>query len=216
MKASPSLVLAAVFTSVSCATYAQSYAPTGVQENVPVATVASGGWTECFRETFDKSTSDIASVSTACGGTKLMLACRPSGAATLTVLAQAPTTDVMFDTGNDTTTVHSANGVNWYFNSSRSWGFVDPGEAVNKNTCDTAAGSKKMCMHTATGTIRGGYRCGGTANLNSSAAYERIIYSNTAAPAVAAPIPTVSEWGIIGLSSFMAIFAFARMRRRKS
>lgn len=199
--------------AASGSAFAQSYLPTGIQQNVPVATVTGGGWTECFRETFDKDTTSIASATSGCTGPQLMMACRPTGDATLTVLAQAPKTDVMFDTGTDTTTVHAANGTNWYFNSGRSWGFANA--AVNKNSCDLSGGAQRMCMHASGGRVDAGYRCGDTTALNNSAAYERILYTRAAPAAAPASIPTLSEWGLILLSAALALYGLARMQRRR-
>ena len=47
-----------IFLSMSFAFFgyeanAQSYLPVGSQVDVPVAVVSSGGWIECFRDTYD-------------------------------------------------------------------------------------------------------------------------------------------------------------------
>ena len=43
--------LAAALMSGAPTAWAQSYLPVGPQKNVPVATVTSGGWVECYRDT---------------------------------------------------------------------------------------------------------------------------------------------------------------------
>ena len=103
---------------------AQSFLPVGPQTNVPVDTVTGGGWTECYRDTYDNFM-DAETVLSQCPGDLLMLSCRPTGSNTLTMLAQGARSDVTFDTGNSND-LHIANGVGWYFNNTslRSWGFV--------------------------------------------------------------------------------------------
>lgn len=87
-----------------------TYVPVGPQVNVPVATVTAGGWTECHSDLYNVAGLDTTTVMAGCTGAQLMLACRPTGDATLTLLAQGPSADVIFDTGDDSTTTHSANG----------------------------------------------------------------------------------------------------------
>src|SRR5262249_23498443 len=99
------------------------YVFSGVQQNVPIASLA--GWTQCFLGGYSASAS-LAQIQTDCAGSKLLLGCRLAGDTTLAVAAQGPTTDVLFDTGSSQTP-HDANGVGWYFNSSYSWGFAPQG-----------------------------------------------------------------------------------------
>lgn len=177
-----------------------TYNPVGVQQNIAVQTVTDGGWTECYKETFDKNGKSIEEISTACGGTQLMMACRPTGDTNLQLLAQAPKVDVMTNTGEvDMTTTHQANGVSWYFNPNWSWGFAAAGQVVTKSSCDTqnssGAGSEtRMCIHTGGGSLESGYRCGAT-TLNGRATFERIFYTANAAPTAAKPDP-VSSVGV--------------------
>jgi hypothetical protein len=115
---------------------AQSYAPTGVQQNVPQATVTGGGWSVCHSENFADSGTPVADILAGCDGSQVMLACRPVGAANYTLLAQAPRADVFFDTGDNRSVTRNANGVGWYFNGTLSMGFAPQDEPVNKNSCD--------------------------------------------------------------------------------
>jgi hypothetical protein len=95
----------------------------------------------------------------------------------LTLAAEAPRTDVFFDVGTGTTAVHPANGTNWYYNSSKSWGFAPLAATVNRNTCDyqdTNYQTLRMCWHTSSGSVTSGYRCG--ADTSISTTWERIIY----------------------------------------
>lgn len=194
---------------------AQTYLPVGPQTNVSVDTVTDGGWTECYRDTYNIGmNADI--VLSQCPGGLLMLACRPTGSDTLTLLAQGLRSDVTFDTGVNSNLVHDANGVGWYFNNTGdgnfgdSWGFIREGDSINKNNCDVAnvdANDERLCWH-----LNGdnGYRCGATQNIFDDS-YERIVYIGRGERA----IPTLSEWGLIAMAGLMGIVGFIVIRRRK-
>jgi hypothetical protein len=200
---------------------AQNYLPVGPQVDVPVTVVSSGGWTECYRDTYDNEL-NAETVLERCPGDLLMLSCRPAGSSTLTLLAQAPREDVTFDTGENLDVTHIANGVGWYFNISapgetqpgqNAWGFVRAGDSVNKNNCDTlesGANDERLCWHLLVG--EGGYRCGATENLNSSTAFERIVYTS----ALSRPIPTLSQWGLIAMAGILGLAGLLIARRRKA
>lgn len=89
---------------------AQSYFPVGPKANVPVDTVTGGGWTECYHDTYNIHM-DAETVLADCPGDLLMLACRPTGSDTLSLLAQGPRSDVTFNTDDNEFEVHIANGV---------------------------------------------------------------------------------------------------------
>ena len=146
------------------------YSPVGVQLNIPVANLA--GWSQCYKDTYNVDL-PTAQVLQQCAKAKLMMACRPANNANLSVLAWAPRADVIFETGQSNAP-HIANNVGWYFNNAWSWGFVAPGDALSRNSCDTAGGNNKICWHT--GQNVGGYRCGGTTGLNNDAGWDRIVY----------------------------------------
>lgn len=150
---------------------------TGVQTNVDQTTLS--GWTECFSETFgvDNVTS-LTQLQTQCAGPDLMLACRQVGSTTLVVAAHAPRADVFFDTGTGNTP-HEANGTNWYYNDSYSWGFAPMGETISRGSCDTAStlAEQRLCVHTNGGTLRSGYRCGAT-TLNGNNGWERVVFES--------------------------------------
>lgn len=150
------------------------YGPSGVQTNVPVSDLQ--GWIECHKSAYNSTTS-MATVQAACTKAKLMLACRPTDSATLTVLAWAPRTDVLFDT-NTSNTPHNANGVGWYYSSNYSWGFAPQSASIIRSSCDVQDGldDQRLCWHTNGGNFSGGYSCGENKGLNSSTSYERIIY----------------------------------------
>ncbi|MGH8852544.1 MAG: IPTL-CTERM sorting domain-containing protein [Casimicrobiaceae bacterium] len=213
--ASMSFMLGGQF--VAFAAEAASYNPVGPQTNVSASTVTGGGWAECYRDLYSFQTLDPNTVLSACQGDQLMLACRVTGSATLTLLAQGNRADVTFDTGDNADQLHSANGVGWYFNQSGtdSWGFVRDGDTVAKNNCDvdgSGANDQRLCWHL--NPPNGGYRCGVTEGLNDSSAWERIVYVSRVN--VAAAIPTLSQWGLILLAVLAAAgawFGFTRQRR---
>lgn len=198
---------------------AQSYLPVGPQTDVPVDTVTGGGWTECYRDTYNVDM-DADEVLAQCPGALLMLSCLPTGSDTLTLLAQAAREDVTFDTGNDNTDItHIANGSGWYFNNTGggsegfAWGFVRAGDSVEKDNCDTddsGANDERLCWH----LDGGGYRCGVTTSLNGSESFERIVY--TAEGTIATDIPTLSEWGLIAMAGILGLAGLLVARRRKA
>src|SRR5689334_8884290 len=127
---------AAGLVSLSTPAAAADYLPSGVQTNVLLSTVLNGGWSLCYSGTYDQSGASIAGIAAGCTGTNMMLAARVSGSDTLLLLAQAPESDVMFDTGTGLNSVHLANNVNWYFNDSWSWGFARSDQSVYRYSCD--------------------------------------------------------------------------------
>jgi len=157
--------------------YIDRYGISGIGQNVPASTLY--GWMPCFRNRYGQSKS-ITDIQAACIGADLLMACRPAGNANFTLVAHAPMADVFFDTGINTTTVHNANGVDWYFNLSRSWGFAQAGTGVSKSTCDTASNSpgSRMCWHTGGSSVTSGYRCG-TNFLNGNNAWERMAFARS-------------------------------------
>ena len=79
---------------------AQTYLPVGPQVDVPTNVVTTGGWIECFRDTYNIPL-NAEEVLARCPGDRLMLSCRPTGSNTLPLLAQAPREDVTFETGEN-------------------------------------------------------------------------------------------------------------------
>lgn len=155
------------------------YVFSGVKTNLDV-TAATKGWTECFKEGYDHDTS-TATLKAACNKGKIMMACRPTGAASFTVAAQAPRADVFFDTGTGSNSVHDANGVAWYYNDNWSFGFAPQGVTVSRNSCDTEDLNNgdpnfatRMCVHTGGNSTNWGWRCGG--NFGIDTGWERILY----------------------------------------
>ena len=151
------------------------YFPDGPQVNVPVSDLV--GWEQCDIRPYSSSTGlALNSILSACDKDNLLLACRQTGSSTLTLLAAAPRMDVIFDTGTGNTP-HAANGSGWYFNGDWSWGFAGEGDPISRNSCDVQSSnaSERLCWHTHQ-SPSGGWRCGTATNLNSSNAWEKIVY----------------------------------------
>ncbi len=181
---------------------AAQYAPVGVQQNVPEATVTGGGWTVCHSSTYNTGATAMATILADCDQAQIMYACRPVGDPNYTLLAQAPRVDVFTDTGNPTTnpggfnTPTTSNGVGWYYNDDWSFGFAPAGEPLDRDSCDFNPGTAenlRMCVHTNGGNISGGYRCGNN-DLNGNAGWERVILESVGvAPGVTLTIPGSSD-----------------------
>lgn len=151
------------------------YRFSGIMQDLPILSLT--GWRQCYTDLYADVGTTFATIRAACPGPNLLLGCRPTGAGTLRLAANAPRADVFFDTGTSDA-LHVANGVGWYFNDNFSWGFAPPAATVARDECDIVTSEdadKRLCWHTFAGAIGSGYRCGDN-DLNGSAAYERVIF----------------------------------------
>jgi Stigma-specific protein, Stig1 len=149
----------------------------GPQNNVAIASLQ--GWSQCFVTTYADTSTVVSDVETACSGSQLMMACRPTGSDTLQLAAYAGRDDVTFEEGTGDTT-HNANGTEWYFDDSYSWGFAPGGSSVERNSCDveninSGDGAQRLCWHTESHDFFFGFRCGNDL-LNGATDYEKIIF----------------------------------------
>ena len=105
------------------------------------------------------------------------MACRPVGATTFTLLAAAPSSDVLFFT-DESSTPHVANGAGWYYSDSFSWGFAREGDELNRYDCDvhTVNPADRLCWHSYSGQLDDGWRCGATTDLNFNSGWERVVF----------------------------------------
>ena len=142
------------------------------------------GWSECFANLYNEVEPDLTGeiLGEECTGSKLLMACRPVGAANFQLLAMGERADVLFDVGSQSDGTHEANGVAWYFSDNFSWGFAPAGDTVNRTECDTQFGGPeadsdlRLCWHTLGNEIGTGYRCGANESLNGSDEFERVIF----------------------------------------
>jgi hypothetical protein len=208
------LAFAAGLVSLSTPAVAADYLPSGVQTNVSLSTVTNGGWSLCYSGTYGSFGASLANIASGCSGTNMMLAGRATGSDTLLVLAQALETDVMFDTGTGNVT-HNANGVEWYFNNSYSWGFANGGQTVYRFSCDTndssgePGGATRLCWHTGGGMLQGGWRAGNNIWLNESTAFERLVFTFNGSA-----VPEPSTWAMM-LLGFAGIGVAVRRSRKR-
>lgn len=150
----------------------------GVQVNVPQTALT--GWTQCFSGTYDQNQPTMSTLLQQCNKAKLLMACRPTGQQSYTLLAMGPRLDVLFDCGTQTNCTKQSNGVGFYWSDQYSWGFAPGGLPVNRNSCDYNDGSQvspalRLCWHTGGGSINSGYRCGDN-DLNGAFNWERVVY----------------------------------------
>jgi len=174
--------LAAICLAAIVAAPAQAlYYPSGPQAFVPKTQL--DGWQLCFSDLYG-ATESLSNVLGPCNQDLLMLAGGPTDDPALTVLAAAPRSDVIFDTGQSNTP-HNANGSGWYFNANWSWGFAKEGDPIQRDECDVAADQHpgpnpdlRLCWHTLGGndSLSGGYRAGAAVDLNGSTDYTRYVY----------------------------------------
>lgn len=193
------IVAAGVFASAASAAPPPSYYPYGPQQNVPVSTVTGGGWSQCFTDTYaDDLHAALAGLLSSCNEDYLMLAGRPTGSGSLTLLAAAPRSDVLFDTGptcpvdcNFPSPTHTANGSAWYFHDDDgrfdgSWGFATAGDRVANYQCDDGDlfygygdSTNRLCWHLVRGF--GGLRLGSLTFLTGNSGYDRLVFESNGA-----------------------------------
>lgn len=145
----------------------------GIQTNVPLADLS--GWSICYSTPYRDGTHPE-NIIAACTGSKIMLACRPTGSNTLTLAAYANRNEVFLDTGDRNNIVHTANGVDWYLSGNYSMGFAPVGAGVRRSSADVAGfgDGQRLSWHTHDGGV-GGYRCGDSGGLNGSNAWEKLV-----------------------------------------
>ena len=177
---------------------AASYFPSGPQTGVSLATVTSGGWTQCYDETMSVPIGNSAeNVLSVCNGDLLMMAGRETGSDTFLVLAAAARSDTIIDTGQ-TSVTHLANGSNWWFSNFWSWGFTDASDTVDNFECDFSDSPASMCLHTF--DVVGGFRINNILGLNDSTEFEKVFF--------VAQMPEPATLALLGLG--LAGLGFSR------
>lgn len=152
----------------------------GIRTNVNQSDLMPA-WQECHSDLYNAMTPLSTILQSECTQAKLLLGCRQVGQKTLITAAEAPRADATFDVGNGAQAFHLANGTAWYYSATWSWGYAVPGDGLSRNNCDIASGNfpeRRLCWHASSSSLQGGYRCGSNVGLNSSAAYERVIFQS--------------------------------------
>jgi hypothetical protein len=160
------------------------YLPYGPQTDVPEAAVI--GWTPCHTSSYSEAGAPLSALLEGCPGNALMMACRPTGSTSYSLLAWSYREDVTFDAGTSQVDSRLSNGAQWYYSDSWSWGFANGGDPVSRGACDTADPNPglRMCLHTNGGSLGDGWRCGSSTFLTYG--WERVILSADAPPAAVA------------------------------
>lgn len=195
--------------AASTAPAAASVLPYGVQNNITAADISGWGFTQCFSGNYYSGSDNIATALGGCQGGMLMMAAKQIGSNTFTVAAAGLRDDVLFDPGvsyaNNSASrsaTHNANGVEWYFSDSWSWGFAPGGSSVFRNSCDTGYGadtaSQRLCWHTYGGNFDYGYSAGGNSEGSGGGNYERFLF---AADVPSADVPEPAMLGLFGLGA---------------
>ena len=153
----------------------------GPQINFNPASLTSA-WSLCYSALYITGMfPNITSILATCNKNKLLLGCRPVGNSLLTLAAMGDRSDVLYNTSASASTTRLANGVSWYFTTNtgnwNAWGFVMGGDTSVRGNCDGDMSTNpayRLCWHMI-GTS-GGWRCGATGSLDTSTAWEKVIY----------------------------------------
>ncbi len=150
----------------------------GVAKNVAVADLV--GWELCWSDSYGAGKT-VASVTAACQGDHLMMACRPIGGDKLTVAAHAPREDVLFPVDYGAGERHEANGVNWYWSpTSNIEGFAPAGDAEGCDPNGDGIQPAHLCWSNADDdplTFQIGTRCSfNDINADEAEEWERVLF----------------------------------------
>jgi hypothetical protein len=218
--------------------FSQTYYPSGPKTDVALSTVTGGGWSLCAQTGWNEATRGLPA---SCAATdKLMLACRLKDSATIKLLAAAPASDVLTETGTGMTNTHNANGSEWYYqpptagmDGGEAMGFATGGDDVTLGSCDTnntGTASQRLCFHLYKDIDNGGYRCG-TYTSNSQTTYQKLFFMSDADGDLVAdsldyypqdasrsvkpivPVPTLPIFGLLALAGLLGLFGLRKLRQ---
>eukprot|EP00242_Pyramimonas_sp_CCMP2087_P003010 CAMPEP_0198228726 /NCGR_PEP_ID=MMETSP1445-20131203/113749_1 /TAXON_ID=36898 /ORGANISM="Pyramimonas sp., Strain CCMP2087" /LENGTH=444 /DNA_ID=CAMNT_0043909145 /DNA_START=215 /DNA_END=1546 /DNA_ORIENTATION=+ len=162
------------------------YYPSGVQLDVPEATITAGGWTICYDQPYTHQTTaaDLTQCSSL-GTFVLMGAKSSSGASNLTLLAAGASANALATTASLTIAILE-NGAYWYNYPGYSLGFAESSQLDLGywDRYNRYSGCSQRLSWLLLGTL-GGYRAGCTYDLHYGAAgatWRKLIYTSTAEP----------------------------------
>lgn len=211
--------LALLFAAFSA--QADSYTPTGVQNDVDYNSVLNGGWNIVYQGAYAGSFSISDVFGSIAAGSKVMLAAKNIASSVFDVLAWAGLEEVTQYTAQNQT--HQANGVEWYSNGG-SMGFAGLGDTIQQNSADINGSSwagtperDRLSWHTVGGynaaatSVNGGWRSGSNIQLNGSQDWQRyvLVFQDNIAPV---PEPGTYAMFLAGLG----LITVAARRRRKA
>ena len=182
------------------------YMPVGVQNDVLLSDVLSGGWTIAYRGDYAAGNwySPTLTHDTVFGGATgdyMMLAGIRDGSATIDVLAAALKTEILTYTSHNVT--HEANGALWYYNGG-SMGFAGLGDTISQDNADVAGESERerLSWHmspqdysSVPAGLGPGWRSGSNVWLNEPKGWDRMVLTKTVVP-----VPGAFLLGLLGLS----------------
>jgi hypothetical protein len=202
----------ALAAPLSAATY---QAPTGIQSDVTVTDVTSGGWTTVYSGAFDQTVN----YGTMFSGLEdwVILASREAGSATFDLLA-AIRVDDWNNLVTDRNETQAFNGVEWYRNGG-SLGFAPLGSAIQQSSADVASHSNWGSANDATTDFRlswhsqggygnaptslwGGWRSG--SHMGFLGDWERYVLTASDADLALPPVPVPASFPLLlaGLAGF--------------
>lgn len=150
----------------------------GVRTDLTETEVLAGGFSVCYNEYYGSVLGATAqTVKTPCTQDILLVACRQTDSNLLTAAAMALNAEVFFDSGSGVSDSHVSNGTQWYYSANLSFGFAGAGDPLTRQACDTNSVNpeNRLCWHTSD-VGSGGYRCGANTSLNSSSAWQKVVY----------------------------------------
>ena len=108
-----------------------SYRPYGPQSNVPLPSLTSGGWINCYLSSYgDEATLETTTLfNTFCTAPYLMLGCKKRNEKDIEILAWGGRRHVLYHTENEFD-FHVAQGTKWIYHNSSYIGFAEPYDNV--------------------------------------------------------------------------------------
>jgi uncharacterized protein YjbI with pentapeptide repeats len=149
----------------------------GLSKKLPISSL--DGWETCSQSSY-KDTVSLSDIFNSCQSKYVMLACRLKGSDTLELAAYGHYDMVFKDIGDSNEGIID-NGVKFYFSPDQSIGFAGENDQLNRNSCDFQGlnADNRLCFHTSSNSLAGGYRCGAKEDLNDDSSYERLFFKAT-------------------------------------